>query len=253
MKYSELYSNISDVLPEALSCDWDNDGEMLCLDADKEIKRVLVALDITLPVIEYAKKGGFDLILSHHPLIFKPIKSISYGDITGKRVCKLINYGISAISLHTRLDVKHVNSALADALELRDIEVLTVDEQPMGRIGYLENEMTCEDFAQFVKEKLSAPYVEYTRIDKKIKRVAILGGSGADAIKEAISMEADCLLTGECGYNKALDSAESGLPVFTAGHFYTENPVCKYLAQLINKIDGAIECEVYSSNMFEVK
>ena len=186
-------------------------------------------------------------------LIFKPMKSITPTDITGKRVCKLIRDGISAISLHTRLDVVYVNSVLALLLELQDIEELVIDEEPMGRIGYLKTEMSCEEFAQYVKEKLGAPYVEYSNVDKKIKKVARLGGSGADAIKPALVNEADCLLTGECGYNKALDSIESGLPVFMAGHFYTENPVCEYIAQLLNQIDETLECRIYSSNMFEVK
>ena len=253
MKYSQFYSEMCKILPKECSCPWDNDGNMLCLDGEGHIKRILIALDITLPAIEYAKEKGYDLILSHHPLIFKPMKGITSEGITGKRVCKLIKYGISAMSFHTRLDTKAVNEALCEKLELRNVREFDLEGIPMGRIGELGKEMTCAEFAEYVKEHLCAPSVEFPNIDKVIKNVAVLGGSGGDAISDAVMAGADCLLTGECGYNKSLDSAEDDFPVFAAGHFFTENPVCEHIGKIINEIDKELEWEIYSSNIFSVK
>lgn len=251
MKYSELYKKICEKVPSSLSLSWDNDGDMLCIDESKEIKKILISLDITLDVINYAAKNSFDLIISHHPLIFKPMKGINQGNITGKRVCKLIQSGICAMSFHTRLDATDVNTALANALELGEVTEFFLDGSPMGRIGVLRNKMDTRGFGEYLKEKLGAACVEYPNIDATIQKVAVLGGSGADAISEAMELGADCLVTGECGYNKSLDCAEMGFPVFTAGHFHTENPVCMRIKDLILDIDNTFDCEVYSSYVFK--
>lgn len=253
MKYSELYSKISLKLPCELSCEWDNDGDMLCLDGDRDIKKILVALDITSDVIGYAEENGHDMIVSHHPLIFKPMRSLNTGSITGKRVCRLIKSDIFAMSFHTRLDAVAVNDALAQALELENVEGFCLDGIMMGRIGVLPRQMSVEDFAEYVKIKLNAPFVEYPKVEKSINRVALLGGSGAGAAELARSLGADCLLTGECGYNKALDSAESGFPIIVAGHYYTENPVCDKIVKIINDVCEEVVCEIYPSNIFGVK
>lgn len=251
MKYNELYQEICKVVPEALALSWDNDGKMLCLEKDKDIKKILVCLDVTLDAIEYAGKNHFDLIVSHHPLIFKPILTFTCDTISTKRMAYLINYGVSVISLHTRLDVTYVNAALATALELEDIEEFSVEGSPMGRMGSLKKEMNASQFAEYLKKKLGSPCVEYSDIDGYIKRVAVLGGSGADAIKEAKKLGADCLVTGECGYNKMLDSAEDSFPIFTAGHFHTENPVCSNLVGILKGIDSTLECEIFNSNILK--
>ena len=252
MKYSQLYSELERIIPRGLSCEWDNDGDMLCLDGDRDVKKVLVTLDITLSAIEYAKNGGYDLIVSHHPLIFKPLRAINENGISARRACKLIKSDICAMSFHTRLDAVCVNDALAQRLELEEVEEFSIEGIPMGRVGVLSQEMTVEGFASYVKEKLGAAYVEYPRIEKNIRRVALLGGSGGDAISEA-SRLADCLVTGECGFNKAQDSAEAGFPVFVAGHYYTEDPVCEKIVKIINEVDEEIKCDIFHSNIFGVK
>jgi len=251
VKYNELYDIISQRVPHGLSLSWDNDGKMLCLDSEKSIKKVLVCLDVTMGAIEYAGKNGFDLIVSHHPLIFKPLCSLNADSISGKRLLRLMSYGLSVMSFHTRLDATHVNSALAECLELQEITEFFVEGSPMGRVGRLKCEMTLGELALYIKEKLGGGAVEYPDIDCRIKNVAVLGGSGGDAIYDAIEAGADCLVTGECGYNKSLDSAELGFPVITAGHFHTENPVCREIEYIIKTIDGDIQCEIYTSNIFK--
>ena len=104
MTVRELYRFFEQKIPRALSCDWDNDGLMVCPDDTKEVRRVLVALDITAAVAEHAIKEGYDLVVSHHPLIFHPLKAVAPGEATVNKVIRLLTSGVSAMSFHTRLD-----------------------------------------------------------------------------------------------------------------------------------------------------
>ena len=172
MTTKELYNYLNERIPAELSEDWDNDGRML-ISSDREIKRVLISLDVTGETVSKAVKESFDLIITHHPLIFKPVKGI-----TDERFLTLIKADISVFSFHTRLDAVEggVNDALASLLGLKNTEAF----EEMGRIGELDKEMTAEEFAHFVKNTLGAPLVNFTDSEKKIKRAALLGGGGKD-------------------------------------------------------------------------
>lgn len=250
MTVGELYLILNEKIPAEYSCDWDNDGLMYCFDKNKQAKNVLITLDVTLNSINYAVKNGFDTIISHHPLIFKPITGLNFEGAVGARLKELVKHDISVMSFHTRLDCVAVNQCLAEALGLDAIESYMLDGLPMGRGGSLSMEMTLQEFASHIKSTLSACSVEYPNIEKaKIKKVAVLGGSGGDAVSVAIKLGANALVTGECSYNKILDAADCGLYVFTAGHFETENGVCRYLCDTIKEIDENINCHIYHSGV----
>ena len=104
MNVAELYEYLNERIPASLSCEWDNDGLMCCPDPDKEVSRVLITLDVTDDAVSAAISGGYDLIVSHHPLVFRPLKSVTPYDITSARVIELIKSDVSVMSFHTRLD-----------------------------------------------------------------------------------------------------------------------------------------------------
>ena len=119
MNVKELYGFLNEKIPPSLSCDWDNDGLMCCADETKEIRRVLIALDMTAEVIKKAIAEGYDLILSHHPLIFSPLRAVTPMDHIARRFIDLIRADIAAMSFHTRLDAVEggVNDILAAELD----------------------------------------------------------------------------------------------------------------------------------------
>ena len=242
MTIKDFYAKLTELYPVSLSCEWDNDGLMCCYDSKAEVKKVLTALDCTNEVLEYAAANGFDTVITHHPMIFKGLCSITDTSLVSNKVIFCIKNRINVISLHTRLDAgkNGVNDCLAEKLGLTEIEFFGDDESPeLGRIG-----TAGIDFIETVKSSLGLTSVT-AYITRDIHRVAVVGGSGKDYIKAAVSAGADTFVTGECSYNYALDAADMGLNIIEAGHYHTEFPVCAHLAELAETIAGA-KAEVYT-------
>ena len=241
MHVQEFSDALDALYPKILSCPWDNDGLMCCTDPAAQIKKVLVALDATCKVLEEAAARQFDLVLTHHPLLFKGPKTIVPSTATGTRVIAAVQSNIAVLSLHTRLDAGEggVNDCLAAALGLDGpLKVFGDSESPtLGRIGATDIS-DGNVFAAHVKEALQAPAV-CAYLCRPVRNVAVCGGSGGDLVFPARAAGADTLVTGECGYNLCLDGADSGINIITAGHFHTEQPVCRRLAQLAQDIAGA--------------
>ena len=183
MHVQKFNEELNRLYPKSLSCPWDNDGLMCCANPMAEVKKVLVALDATRRVLDYAAANQYDLVLTHHPLLFRgPTTNISNG------------------------------AAFADHVK-----------------KVLETTAVC------------------AYLCRPVRRVAVCGGSGGDLVLPAAMTGADTIVTGECGYNTCIDSAEAGINVITAGHFFTEHPVCRRLAQLAQEIAGA-QTEIISSD-----
>lgn len=252
MNIVEFYEKLEELYPRSLSCAWDNDGIMCTPGAVYEIEKVLVCLDATEDAICYAIENGFDTVLCHHPMIFSGMKSVTPLNSVGRKVINAIMNNISVISLHTRLDAGDggVNDALAEALCLRNVGKFGDAEcETIGRIGTLKEEMTLLELASFVKKALGAPAVELSCDDSgdKVKTVAVVGGAGKDFIRVAKKAGADVIVIGEGSYNAVLDAAQDEMNIICAGHFYTEDVVCKKFYELTKNICGA-ECEIYNSN-----
>ncbi len=219
----DIYSYLDGLYPRSLSCEWDNDGLMVCPDSEKEVKKVLLALDVTQRVADEAISGGFDLIISHHPLIFRPLRQLSEEYAGALIPMKLFSAGISVISLHTRFDAGEggINDTLAALLGLDVISAFGSEGEKCGRLC-IASETTAHGLCEKIKETLGAPCVLCGNPEKEIRTAALLGGDGKSFISEAIKVGADAFVTGASGYNAALEAADRGLAVIDAGHYHTE-------------------------------
>ncbi len=241
----KLYEELSVLIPSELSEEWDNDGLMCMPDGEREIKKVLIALDITDKTLEYAEINGFDAIISHHPLIFKPIKAVNDQNNVAEKVIRLIKAGIAAMSFHTRFDSLDggVNSLICSVLGLEN-----VTKEGICRAGELKEAIPFDLFAQKVKKTLGSPFIACIDGSCDVKRVTVLGGDGKDDAFDFMASDSDTYVTGSLSYNIMCDLAESGKNVIAAGHFYTENPSCAMLSELVKGISADIETEIYNSN-----
>lgn len=248
MTVKQLYKILDAKIPKELSCEWDNDGLMLCPEPHRQVRKVLIALDATADVADAAIEGGFDVIVTHHPVIFKGLKAINDENYVSEKAIRLIRAGVAVFSFHTRLDALEggVNDVLALELGLENIEPF--GEEGIGRIGDLYDEQSVEEFAFRIKEWLDAPYVNLANANKECRRVAVLGGSGDDDVRAAIAAGADTYVSGELKYHTLADAPEMGINLIEAGHFYTEYPVLCVLEQLIEAADEAILCDIFYSN-----
>ena len=252
MNVRELYERISDRIPEDLSEEWDNDGIMCCPDDLAAVNRVLVTLDVTEEIVDYAIDNGFDVILSHHPLVFKPLSAIDPENHISRKLVKLIRAGISVLSFHTRADKVRggVNDCLARLLGLDDIEPFGDD--CLGRIGHLECETSMEEFATRVKSALGIDKLIVADAYNPVYTIALVGGDGKGYVKEALDMGADTYLSGRIGYNVMEEAAEMGINLIEAGHFFTEQPVTDYFCEVVSELDPDAYVEILDSNVIKV-
>jgi len=254
MTVGELYAFLNEKIPPSLSCDWDNDGLMCCPDPEAEAKKVLVALDVTEKVVKTAIKGDCNVILSHHPLIFSPLRAVEPSDHVARKVIDLLRAGVTVMSFHTRLDAVEggVNDVLAAALGLKNVETFGENGEAIGRVGTLEAPMTLAAFAETVKRATGADAVQVSDAGKPVYRVAVLGGSGSDDVRAAQKAGADTYVSGELKHNYLTDAPECGINLIAAGHFYTENLVCERIREWVLEAEPSLCVELTNSNPVEI-
>ena len=230
-KVSDIAAFLEERIPSSLKEDYDNVG-LLCGFPDREVTRILVVLDITLDSIREAVSMNAELIVSHHPLIFTPMRRITYDAPEGKRVIELLQNGLSAICLHTNLDRIEggVNSALAEALGA-EMEALL----DMGGVCRLNEAMTMEAFLAQARDALNAPDMRFYSSGRLVDRIAVCGGAGGDIIYKAAELGCDTVLTGEIKHHQWIDGAQLGLNLIEGGHFATENVVTPVLTELLRE------------------
>ena len=248
MTVKELYAVFSEKIPAELSEEWDNDGLMCSADTSAEVRRVLCVLDVTEEIVDYAIEQCFDLIISHHPLIFRPITSVTEDNPTARKVIKLVESGVSVFSFHTRADKVSggVNDSLCDLLGMYN--TYPFGEGLLGRIGDLDEEMSLEDFAYKIKETIGADAVRYADGYNTVRRVAVVGGDGKSYISAAIKEGADTFISGRIGYNVMEEASERGINLIEAGHYFTEQPVTEFFLSIVIGADSDIDVEIASSN-----
>ncbi len=230
---------------------WDNDGVMCLPCEETEVRQVLCTLDVTEEVVAYAVARGFDLILSHHPLVFKGIKAITPCDPASRALLSLIVSNIAVFSFHTRFDgaTGGVNDGLCTLLGLADVSPLGEGEAALGRVGQLPSPLSFEDFTLLVKEKLGAPALCGKKKTDTVSRVAVVGGEGKDFIPDAEKAGADVYLSGRLGYHAMLDAP---LSVLEAGHYFSEKHAAVLLSERVKKHLPDVKVEIYTPNSLAI-
>lgn len=226
------------IAPRRLAEDWDNPGLLVGSFAQR-VERILIALDVDDAVTQEAIDRRADMIVAHHPAIFRGMKQLRTDLPLGKRLATLLTHGIAVAAAHTNLDVARggVNDVLAERLGLEKLSsfVITAQEhgvtESLGRIGTLPAPASIEDFARMVKARLGISHVRLAAAAARpVRRVAVCGGAGADFIDDAVRRGADVYVTGDVKYHDAQRAVEQGLHIIDAGHYGTESPVLPVLA-----------------------
>ena len=246
----EIYDEMARLAPPELAESWDNVG--LLVDCGGPVDRVLVALDITPDVVAEAVQRGAQLIVSHHPVIFSPLKRLDGHDVA----FQLVHSGVSAICMHTNLDAADggVNDTLAALFGLR---VTIPFAGGCGRIGTVDT-ITVPQLADKAQQVLGAHInapaagqavqIKYADCGRPVQRLAVVSGAGGSFFEEALALGADCLLTGEANHHHACDAVRLGVSLVAAGHYATEFPVTEVIAERLRDAFAGLEVIVSAEN-----
>ena len=254
MKCSEIFEYLKKSYPLELAMDWDNSGFLLGR-SDKEVRNVLVVLDITNEVLDYAGAKSIDLIVSHHPIIFSALKRVTDETLLGNYILKILKNDISVIAMHTNFDIATGGMAdicserlgISNTCVFERTNICDGEELGVGKIGDLKKDMSLDELIELVKSKFNLKHISVfgrENINSKIRRVAISPGSGKGMYKYAIK-RADVLITGDITHHEGLDAANDGVCIIDATHYGLEH-------LFIDKIKSDLDkCE--SINVFEFK
>ncbi len=252
---SDILNFVDTLAPRAMKMDWDNVG-LLCGSRSTPVTKVLVALDPFEHVCREAADWGAEVIVTHHPIIFRPLPNITDETTIGRGIRTLIKHDISAINAHTNLDQSPggVNDVLAKTLGLENIQVITPcgtteEGTPWGllRMGEVP-EQNLDTFLAAVKANLRCEGLRYVQGSKPVRKVAVGGGACGDGWREALDAGCDTFVTSDIKYNQFWDAHDLGLNLIDAGHFHTENPVVAVLAEKIAAAFPEIEVKISESH-----
>ncbi|MBK6544982.1 MAG: Nif3-like dinuclear metal center hexameric protein [Saprospiraceae bacterium] len=256
MKVNDLANYLESIAPLNLQEPYDNSG-LIVGHPEMEIKGVMCSLDCTLAILEEAKILGCNVVVSHHPIIFKGLKKIHGIHYVDQAVMFAIKNDMAIYAIHTNLDsvFRHgVNEKIAKKLELKNLQILSPKmgnpEIGIGMFGNLEQEMQTQDFLKFVKDRMQTKLIRHTSFLKPtIKNVAVTGGAGAFLIQEAIQSGADIFITGDVKYHEFFE-ANSQIVLLDIGHFESEQFTIELLFGLISEKfrNFATHCTKISTN-----
>ena len=233
---------------------WDNSGSQV--EFKDFTKSVVLAMDVTDKVIDKAIETESKLIISHHPMFFMGNKNIIEGSYLGDNIIKLIKNNISVFSYHTSMDVAEdgVNDTLFENLNLINKSVLTYEEEKaLGLVGEFESEYILEELDEFLKEKLQVKKIKYYgRSNRKIKKVAILGGSGADFIDLAKNKGVDAYITSDIKYHDGQRAYEEDWILIDLGHFYSERIILQKIKKRLQENFKELNFYIQEESSFEL-
>lgn len=242
MKVCDIYNRIDKIAPFSLQEGYDNSG-LVIGSRDCEVRRVLVALDVTKEVAQEAVDTGAQLIVTHHPPIFKAIKRLD----TDSAAVYLAAHGINVISAHTNFDSAVMNDILCKKLGLSPTFPLHIENNiPCGCVCECAP-VSANDMAKKIKTALGCKVVRFSDCGKNISRVAVCSGSGGDFLEDAIKHGCDALITGDVKHSVFIDAHNASLTVFDAGHFDTENIFCEKMRDILSEELGVC-CDVAENN-----
>lgn len=246
MLCQKIIEKIEKSYPQEFALEWDNVGLLAGRD-DKEVKRIYIALDATDDVIDEVVKQKADMLITHHPLIFASIKSVTNQDFIGRRLVTLIQNDISYFAMHTNYDVLGMAELSGCMLQLQDTEVLDVTweegrQEGIGRVAELKAPVTLQECVQNVKKSFNlGPVKVFGDLSHEIRRLAISPGAGKSMIDAALDKKADVLVTGDIDHHTGIDAVARNLCVIDAGHYGIEHifieDMKKYLEENLSGVD----------------
>ena len=252
MKCSDLIQTLEQLAPASCACEWDNVG-LLTGRMDKEVKKVMIALDATDEIVEQAVREQADLLLTHHPLIFKPLKKLNDQDFIARRIMTLIKNDISYYAMHTNFDSAPgcMADLAADRLGLTEQKVLMPEgeysfdgsgenkqEYGIGKVGRFTQAMSVKEVAMLVKKAFGLPFtvVYGEEAVGPVNLAAVSPGAGGSAVEWALKTGAQVLITGDMGHHQGIDAAARNLAVIDAGHYGLEHIFVDFMADYLGKI-----------------
>ena len=238
---------VNRLAPRRFAEEWDNPG-LLIGDPLTEVKKIFVCLDVLDKNISQAIELDAQLIVAHHPLIFRAIKNVRLDLPLGNKIARLIKNNLAVFAAHTNLDSAEggVNDVLAKKIGLVDVKILGEEEFSMGRLGNLEVPMTAEEFACHVKKTLNVDNVRLVNAGNfLIGKVGVCGGAGADFIQKAKFFGAQAFVTGDVKYHEAQAAVENEIHVVDAGHFATEFPIVHELVEYLRTELKNFDVEIF--------
>jgi dinuclear metal center YbgI/SA1388 family protein len=251
-----MVPNVRDVLsileklaPSSLAEAWDNPGLQVG-DPSKSVGKIMVSLDPTVGALREAVKREADVLLTHHPLLFRPISWVDESAYPGNVIAEACRNGISIIAAHTNLDATQggINDLLAQLLHLRNVQALQAKEKEdagLGRVGDLPAPLSLGALIEKVKSVLGSTYLRVSgNRDAVIRRVAVVGGAGGDFVATASRSRADVLITGEIRHHEALLAEHMGVALLDAGHYETEKPALELFADKLRHYLREVGCTV---------
>lgn len=259
MKCKEIIEKIEARYPKAAALSFDNVGLQVGRN-DREVKKIYLALDATDGVIAHAIEWKADMLITHHPMIFDPLKSVTEEDFIGRRIIKLIQNDIPYYAMHTNYDVLGMAELSGNILELqntvvleesywsREVPIAERKAEGIGRVGDLKEPMTIQECCDFVKEKLKLDnikvFADFEDDDRKYKRMAVSPGSGKSMTEIALEKQADVLVTGDIDHHAGIDAVAKGMAIIDAGHYGTEYIFMDDIKQFINDEIPELEVEM---------
>lgn len=240
VKAGQVLSLLDGIAPFALAEEWDNVG-LLAGSRESEVETVLCALDLTEKVLDEALAVGAQMIVTHHPILFRGRRNLCADDPEGRLLVRLAGSGLAMAAMHTNFDNAHpgVNDALAAALGLGNVEGAA-----HGLCAGELSEMSLSELTWLVSERLGGCVRAYGEPSRAVRRIAVLGGAGEDFASEARALGADAYITGEMAYHKALSAVDEGLCVLEAGHAATENPGVDALAKALQNAANDVQYNI---------
>lgn len=228
MECRQIIEKIEKRYPKSFALEWDNVG-LQAGRADKQVKKILIALDADDAAVAEAVSGKTDMLITHHPMIFKPLKQINDGNFIGKRLLTLIQHDISYYTMHTNYDVLGMADLAGKMLHMENSEVLQVTSteegiEGFGRVADLKKPMTLRECAAWVKDTFAIPGVKvFGNPKQKVTRVAVAPGSGKSVVSTALEKRVDVLVTGDIDHHEGIDANAQQMAVIDAGHYGIEH------------------------------
>lgn len=235
MKCNDIIELLEQEFPMKYAESWDNTGFQVG-NREKEVTHIYVAVDVTDEIIDDAVRLGADMIITHHPMLFSPISSVTSDSLHGKRLLRMIENGICYMSTHTNYDSCRMADLAAARLEMTECIPLEeiLDGVGIGKVGKLPNAMTVRECALLVKERFHVPSVRFFGDGESMVTVAaVCPGAGKSLVKECHAKGAEVYITGDIDHHTGIDQADASLPIIDAGHYGVEHIYIEDVCQLL--------------------